>query len=245
MYSINKMPCTVPASHDEIQRYFENALSQNEQHIISFVNPEIFLQAEKNPFMMWYLQQTEHNFIDGNGLLLAINRLCKTKFSTQDRYAGTDFFSYLPQDREILVFLYGANEEHNAKAAENITKKFKNIRISGRLNGYENKSDDEIVSIINTSRTDIVIVCLGAPKQECWILKNKDRLNAKVIFGNGGAIDFWSGKIKRAPKFMIQHRLEWLYRLGQDFSFNRIKRQLGLVSFAMRIAREMFEVEEK
>ena len=241
-YSVNKMPCSVPCSLDDIKSYFSQVLSGNEQHIISFVNPEIFLQAEKNPFMMWYLYQTQYNFIDGNGLLLAINAVLRTNYNAKDRYTGTDFFSYLPNERKIHVFLYGASEENNAKAAEKIQVDYPNIVICGRLNGYESKSDEEIVSLINEAHTDILIVCLGAPKQECWILKNKDKLNAKVIFGNGGSIDFWSGNIKRAPNFMIRHRLEWLFRLFQDFSFKRIKRQLGLVSFAMRIIRKNFSI---
>lgn len=243
-FSINNMPCAVPESFIDIQAYFQNALEGTEKHIISFVNPEIFMQAEKNPFMMWYLQQTECNFVDGNGLLLAINKIKKTAYKASDRYPGTDFFSYLPKNREIRVFLYGAREENNAKAAEKIHADYPNVIVSGRLNGYEKKSDEEIVSLINGSNTDILIVCLGAPRQECWILKNKDALNAKVIFGNGGAIDFWSGNVKRAPEFMIRHRLEWLYRLGQDFSFKRIKRQLGLGPFAMRIVRKKFLVEK-
>ena len=243
-FSINGMPCAVPASFSDIRSYLDNTLSGSEQHIISFVNPEIFLQAEKNPFMLWYLQQTEYNFVDGNGLLLAINKILGTKFSASDRYPGTDFFKYLPSERKIRVFFYGASEENNARAAQKIHENFPNAVISGRLNGYETKTDEEIVSLINDSGAEILIVCLGAPRQECWILKNKDALNAKIIFGNGGAIDFWSEAVKRAPEFLIRHRLEWLYRLGQDFSFKRIRRQMGLVPFAMRIVFGKFEVAQ-
>ena len=244
-YSINKMPCTVPSSFLELREYFSSALNGTEKHIISFVNPEIFMAAEQNPFMMWYLQQTEYNFVDGNGLLLAINKKLGTAYKASDRYPGTDFFSYLPTDREVRIFLYGASEENNAKATEKIHEDFPNITVSGRLNGYTDKTDDEIVAQVNESGAEILIVCLGAPRQECWILKNKDRLNAKIIFGNGGSIDFWSGSVKRAPDFMIRHRLEWLYRLGQDFSFKRIKRQMKLVPFAWRVVRGKFLLEER
>ena len=244
-YSINAMPVAIPESFDAMQTLFRMMLENSAKHIISFVNPEIFLTAETNPFMLWYLQQTDYNFVDGNGLLLAINKMQGTHFSANDRYTGTDFFTYLPADRTTRIFLYGASEENNMNAAEKIHADFPNVEICGRVNGYEQKSDDEIISLINESNADILIVCLGCPRQECWILKNKDRLNAKIIFGNGGAIDFWSGSVKRAPEFMIRHRLEWLYRLGQDFSFKRIRRQMRLVPFAMRIARGGFVVGER
>ena len=239
------MPVAIPKSSCDLKTLLTLFLTGDDLHVISFVNPEIFLSAEKNPFMMWYLQQTEYNFVDGNGLLLAINKIKGTTFSASDRYPGTDFFKYLPAERAIRIFLYGATEENNAGAAEKIHSDFPNVTVAGRLNGYTEKSDEEIVSLINESGAEIVIVCLGCPRQECWILKNKDKLTAKIIFGNGGAIDFWSGSVKRAPDFMIRHRLEWLYRLGQDFSFKRIRRQMGLVPFAMRIVRGKFLVEER
>ena len=243
-YTIDKIPCAVPSGLNVIRTYFNNVLTSSGQHIISFVNPEIYLTTKSNPFMMWYLQQTEYNFVDGNGLLMVINKKLGTKFGASDRFPGTDFFTYLPTDRNIRIFLYGATEENNLKAAEKIHSDFPNIAISGRLNGYSDKTDEEIISLINESGADILIVCLGCPNQECWILKNKENLHTKLIFGNGGAIDFWSGNIKRATNFMIRHRLEWLYRLFQDFSFKRIKRQSKLLPFAMRIIGGRFTVEE-
>lgn len=244
-YFVNGIPCSVPSDFVAIRAYFADTLLRSGRHVISFVNPEIFLAAEANPFMTWYLQQTEHNFVDGNGLLLAINRLLGTSYGVADRYSGTDFFAYLPNDRTVRVFLYGASEENSAKAAERITADFPNVVIAGRLDGYGNKADDAIVERINEAKPDVLIVCLGCPRQECWILKNLNRLNARVIFGNGGAIDFWSGNVRRAPDFMIRRRLEWLYRLGQDFSFARIRRQVRLVPFALRVAMRNFLVEEK
>ena len=244
-YAINGIPVSVPGSTGAIRSYFGRTLSEGGQRVISFVNPEIFLAAEANPFMAWYLQQTEHNFADGNGLLLAVNRLLGTSYGAADRYPGTDFFAYLPQERTVRVFLYGASEENSARAAEKISADFQNVIVAGRLDGYGVLADDEIIARINDAAPDVLIVCLGCPRQECWILKNRDRLGAKIIFGNGGAIDFWSGSVRRAPDFMIRRRLEWLYRLGQDFSPARIRRQMRLVPFALRVAMRKFLVEER
>jgi len=69
------------------------------------------------------------------------------------------------------------------------------------------------ISQINRARPDVIFVALGAPKQELWIAHHKDKLNAKIFIGVGGTLDFISGKIKRAPKFMRDFGFEWLYRL--------------------------------
>ena len=81
------------------------------------------------------------------------------------------------------------------------------------LSGAE---EAEIAARINASGTDFLWVGLGAPKQEKWIARNLERVNVPVQVGVGAAFDFLSGNIKRAPVFMQQHGLEWLYRLYQD-----------------------------
>ena len=95
---------------------------------------------------------------------------------------------------------------------------------------------------INNSVPDIVIVCLGCPNQEMWICRNISKINAKIIIGNGGAIDFWSGNVKRAPSFFIKNGFEWIYRLFQDFSIKRIKRQLKLLKFVWNVKTKKYTV---
>ena len=102
----------------------------------------------------------------------------------------------------------------------------------------------EIVDEINNACPEITIVCLGCPKQEKWIEKNKDKINTKIIFGNGGAIDFWSGNIKRAPVFFINHKIEWLFRLFQDFNWKRIKRQLKIFQFLWEMKNHRYKIEK-
>ena len=125
-----------------------------------------------------------------------------------------------------------------------IEKKYKNIIICGHINGYTDLTDDEIVDEINNACPEITIVCLGCPKQEKWIEKNKEKINTKIIFGNGGAIDFWSGNIKRAPVFFINHKIEWLFRLFQDFNWKRIKRQLKIFQFLWEMKNHRYKIEK-
>ena len=76
--------------------------------------------------------------------------------------------------------------------------------------------DQEICSVINDSKPDIVWIGLGTPKQERWMRDHQDRLTAPVLVGVGAAFDFHAGRIRSAPPWMGEHGLEWLFRLIQE-----------------------------
>ena len=198
-YFFEDIPVSFTSNEDVIKNVFQQLLSNNEKNTISFINPEIFLEQEKNTLLHEYFLSTKYNFVDGVNLLYAINKVFKTSYGVKQRLSGTDFFDYLPEDKNISVFFYGAKEENCILAKEKIEEKYKNVSIVDYIDGYSKLSDEEIITRINSKNVDIVIVCLGCPKQENWIKTNFEKINAKIIFGNGGSIDFWSGKTKGAP----------------------------------------------
>ncbi len=91
----------------------------------------------------------------------------------------------------------------------------------------------ELIDEINSVKPDIIFVGLGFPRQEIWIDANRDKLNGKVIIGNGGVMDILSGNAKRAPEIYQKLGLEWLYRLIKEPS--RIKRQIALPKFMLHV----------
>jgi N-acetylglucosaminyldiphosphoundecaprenol N-acetyl-beta-D-mannosaminyltransferase len=90
-------------------------------------------------------------------------------------------------------------------------------------------------------KTDILFVAFGSPKQEIWIAENLSRLPVKVAIGVGGAFDFVSGKVKRAPVFARKLGLEWLFRLIIEPW--RIKRQTRLIKFIFLVCKEKFKIK--
>ncbi len=78
-----------------------------------------------------------------------------------------------------------------------------------------------------------MFVGFGAKKQEQWIQYNKNKVNAKIIIGNGGTIDVLAGNVKRAPEFYVKLGLEWLYRLAKEPK--RISRQIVLPIFMVKV----------
>jgi len=121
------------------------------------------------------------------------------------------------------VYFFGAEKEVLENAVDIIRDKYPQLVIAGYHEGFGYK-DEEIIEDINQTSAALLIVALGSPKQEYWITRYLDRLETvRVAIGEGGSLDFVAGSFKRAPKWMQQVSLEWLWRL----LMNRSKTQTG------------------
>jgi len=115
------------------------------------------------------------------------------------------------------VFLYGAKPEVVEKVAQRLEAEYPGLQVVGYQDGYLNSDNPEkICAEINRSKADILFVALGAPRQEKWIANNQHRLNVKVAMGVGGLFDFYSGTVSRAPLWLRERSLEWVWRLIQQ-----------------------------
>ena len=148
----------------------------------------------------------------------------------KERVAGFDLMVRLMDiaDSRNSVYLLGG--EGGLEAAIKLTENCGRLRIAGTRNGYfESEEEDRIVDEINNSNADILLVALGAPKQEKFIYKYGDRLKVKIAMGVGGSLDVLAGKVKRAPEFYQKAGLEWFYRLVKEP--RRITRVLRIPKF--------------
>jgi N-acetylglucosaminyldiphosphoundecaprenol N-acetyl-beta-D-mannosaminyltransferase len=100
--------------------------------------------------------------------------------------------------------------------------------VCGTENGYFS-DDAPIIEKINSAAPDLLLVCLGAPKQEKWMLANTGKLNVGLMMGLGGSLDVFAGVVQRSPESWNRLGLEWLYRLIKQPS--RIKRMIKLPLF--------------
>lgn len=132
----------------------------------------------------------------------------------KQRVAGIDLVEeILNSDRTITVYLLGSKPGVADKAGDIISNKYEGIEISGTHHGYIPVDDCEVVSEINEANPDLLLVGMGVPKQEDWILEHIESLNANVVMGVGGSFDVLSGNLPRAPRWMRDRGLEWLYRI--------------------------------
>ena len=150
--------------------------------------------------------------------LIWMSRFQKDKI--KEKVSGSDLFPKvceLASEKSYKVFLLGAAEGVASKAAKNLTNKYNNLNMVGVYSpsfGFEEKEEEieKIIDLINDSKPHILAVGLGAPKQEKFIHKYKERLNVPISLAIGASVDFEAGNITRAPKWMQKSGLEWFYR---------------------------------
>lgn len=201
---------------------------QNNQVTIMNVNPEIVINNYKNEQFVKNVNEQKYQIPDGIGIVYAskIN-----KGNIKKRIPGIDLVNDICKmsiKYKSKIFLYGAKEEIVNKAKQELEKAYEGINIVGTCNGYV--SEEEAISEIKKYQPDILFAGLGSPKQENFIINNKQILDSvKVFMPVGGSFDVISNTLKRAPKWMIKLNLEWLYRLIQQPK--RLFRQLKLISF--------------
>ncbi len=215
-------------SYAELEKNIASDIDNQKKSFIVAINPEKVLKARKDKELAHLLDTADYPIADGIGVVIA-SRLKKGNIKT--RVTGIecmDMICALANEKGYKIFLYGAKAETLAKAKAKLEEKYPNIKIVGTENGYE-QDNEKIITEINESVADIVFVALGSPKQENWIVGNKDRLCPKIYMGVGGSFDVLSGNIKRAPKFMLKLGLEWLYRLIREPK--RFFRQIKLLKF--------------
>jgi len=117
-------------------------------------------------------------------------------------------------------FFYGGAQGVAEDLSIRLTARFPALQIAGTycppFRPLTQQEDEQVVSMINGVRADVVWVGLGAPKQERWMSEHQRRLNAPVLVGVGAAFDFHTGRIAQAPLWMREHGLEWLFRLSRE-----------------------------
>jgi len=150
----------------------------------------------------------------------SIGIVCAAKIqgsASLERIPGIDFAQTLlgkMSEKGKSVFLFGAKEGVAEKAAERLCRQYPGLVIAGVKSGYFSAEDEEqICRQISAASPDLLIVCLGCPKQELWMLRNAPRLSAGLMAGLGGALDVFAGIARRAPERWRKAGLEWLYRI--------------------------------
>jgi len=187
-------------------------LHDGRQHYIVLPYADFLVRAQGDLEFRRILNEADLSLSDGVGPVFASYILGGEKL--KNRIMGVDLIWALFEkfDAKHSVFLFGGKEGVAEGAVQNIFQKAPEAKIIGALNGFVD--DEETISVINGKKPEILLVALGMPKQEKWIYDNLKKMpSVRLAVGVGGAFDFISGRIHRAPRFMQKTGMEWLWRL--------------------------------
>ena len=202
------------ATPQDLSSFLLTALRQGEKVSLLFANCNFVVQCKALLKDMCNERVVIVN--DGIGLDIAARFLHGRSFKAN--LNGTDFTPYLFRQsaRSLRVFLLGGEPEIVRKAAVYAAREL-GQEVVDWCDGYAGMRDnDALIERINRSEAEVLLVALGNPLQEEWILRNREALNAGLVAGVGALFDFWAGDKLRAPRFVRSLRMEWLFRLCQE-----------------------------
>lgn len=225
------------ASRADALEHLLTCLARREKTAVAFANLNLLSLAHRHS----RAEDLSQNFLifnDGVGLDLVSKTIYGAGFP--ENLNGTDFTASLlaaapPQTR---VFLFGARPEVVARAASVLAARYR-IRVSGTCHGYiPEEASPELIDRINRAGTDILLVALGNPKQELWILEHGAALEPPLLIAVGAFFDFVAGAVPRAPGWVRTTRLEWLFRLWQEPSRLWRRYTVDALSVSLALLRE-------
>ncbi len=187
-------------------------VTPNLDHIVTIERDAYFREAYAHADLI---------LADGKPLLW-IAKARKTPI--REKISGSDLFPRLAElaaNKGYTMFFLGAGEGIAAQAAEKLKKQYPGLRIAGCYAppiGFEQDRSavHEIIQRVQTVNPDILVVGLGTPKQEKFLYRYYKQMGVPVSLGLGASFDFVAGNRKRAPRWMSEHGLEWLYRTLQE-----------------------------
>lgn len=199
----------------------DELILENKNAYVVTPNVDHIIQLERGGEIVDVYKHADLILCDGKPLVW-ISKWYKTPI--REKISGSDLFPRLCEraaQKGYKMFFLGAAEGVAAKAASNLERTFPGLDVCGVYSppfGFEKDKEEmaKITKMIKDAAPQILIVGLGAPKQEKFIYENRAKLGVPVSLGLGASLDFEAGNIKRAPKWMADHGLEWFYRITQD-----------------------------
>lgn len=206
------------------------------RHQVATVNPEFVMRAGQDTEFARVLESADLCLADGSGVVWAARR---QGCALTGPVTGTDLIpplAALCARRQFRLFLLGAAPGVADDLAQRLMAEHPGLSVASHSGSPEPSGDEETVGRIAAERPQIVLVAYGAPKQEMWIDRMGARLNGvAVAIGVGGAFDYLTGRVPRAPLWMRRAGMEWLFRLARQPW--RFRRMVVLPEYALRVLR--------
>jgi N-acetylglucosaminyldiphosphoundecaprenol N-acetyl-beta-D-mannosaminyltransferase len=199
----------------EIMVAMKDAMTSGRKEVYGYANIHGINIAFEQPWFRDFLNRCEIVFCDGFGVKLAAKL---TGHKLEHRNTPPDFFQQICElavENSARLFFLGARPGIAEKTAAILREEYPDIQIMTHHGHFNFLTESEfIVSQINNFQTKILVLGMGMPQQERWIIENYDKLNVSIILPAGAIFDYVSGTVYRAPRWMTDHGFEWLGRLA-------------------------------
>lgn len=203
-----------PHLHDELSRI----IHARAKAIVSHINVHGLNVACRESWFRDFLNVADIVFCDGAGVILGA-RILGHRIPQRITYADWTWqLAEFVESQGFTFFFLGARPGVAENAAYRLKDRFSRLRIVGIHHGFfdkmpGNSENETVIQKINVVRPNILIVGFGMPLQERWLMENWERIDANVALTGGAVFDYISGELRRAPRWMTDHSLEWLGRL--------------------------------
>jgi N-acetylglucosaminyldiphosphoundecaprenol N-acetyl-beta-D-mannosaminyltransferase len=211
----------------------ERLVEDRGHHLVATVNPEFVMRAQEDREFARVLESADLCLPDGTGVVWAARR---QGCSISEPVPGVDLIPPLAAicaHRGFRLFLLGAEPGVAADLASRLRADHPGLQVASHPGSADPSFDAETLAVIREHQTQVLLVAFGAPKQELWIDRLKDKLNVSVAIGVGGAFDYLTGRVPRAPVWMRNAGFEWLHRLVRQPW--RARRMLVLPAYALKV----------
>ena len=222
-------------SMDEASELAKNAFLNSCQLKILTLNPEMVINASKNLEFQSALNNSHLIVPDGTGIVWALKL---NGNSSAERVPGIELAERILETANNLskkIAIFGSEKEVLEKTVNKFMSIYPKINVVKAVDGYQDEERfSEIATTISQTKPDLILVALGTPKQEIWINKYSEMFPKSIMIGIGGSLDVWSGKKRRAPEWVRNMSLEWLFRaINRPQRILRILKSLPCFVFAV------------
>jgi N-acetylglucosaminyldiphosphoundecaprenol N-acetyl-beta-D-mannosaminyltransferase len=211
----------------------ERFVDEGGMHLVATVNPEFVMRAQNDPAFARVLASADLCLPDGTGVVWAARR---QGCDLAGPVAGVDLVGPLATmcaRRGFRMFLLGAAPGVADELAARLRADHPGLEVASHSGAPDAAHDEEALRLIHEHGPEVLLVAYGAPAQELWIDRLRNRLGVSAAIGVGGAFDYLTGRVPRAPQWMREAGLEWLHRLVRQPW--RIRRMAVLPIYALKV----------
>jgi len=204
-------------------------------HLVATVNPEFVMRARADHEFARVLESADLCLADGSGVVWAARRQGCT---IREPVTGVDLIPQLAAlcaRRHFRLFLLGAAQGVASELAAQLRANHPELDVKAHGGSPDSSADSETLALIHAHKPHVLLVAYGHPNQELWIDRLSGSLGVPLAIGVGGAFDYLTGRVPRAPAWMRRAGLEWLFRLVRQPW--RIRRMAVLPLYALRVLR--------